>query len=85
MLLHAGILRLSLVFEFMLYSDSVVLVRWALTESLGGLVDVDWAVSTTEKGNGLASSSRPGGVKRDGGDKTHISHTETPLLLSYAK
>ena len=53
-----------------------MVVRLALTGSLGGLVVVDWAVSTTERGNGLASSSRPGRVKgEDGGGEKRTCYT----------
>ena len=65
-LLHTDSLRFRLLCAGVLYSELPV-VSWAITAgSLGVIVAVDCVLSPTDRGNGLASSSRPGGRERVG-------------------
>ena len=65
-LLHTDSLRSRLLCAGVLYSELPV-VSWAITGSLGVIVAVDCVLSPTDRGNGLASSSRPGEWERGRG------------------
>lgn len=63
-LLHTDSLRSRLLCAGVLYGVLPV-ESWAIRGSLGVLVAVDCMLSPTDRGNGLASSSRPGERERE--------------------